>query len=305
MVACVFLILSACTSSNVVIPSTKPADAFEPSRSEQAPDYCQAPIPPASKQPGYQQVEFVVRANGLPSPALVESDLHIEQNAKEMPIVYFRQEPVSLGIVLDTSASMESKIDSMRVLVAELVNRLNPADQLFLIAFSSRPFILTEFTGLHDRVVENLSLLRAFGPANYPEAVQNGKQVLQNGCYQDKTLLVIGDDNESLSEADRAEMTSDISKFQMKLLVVGIGKVNTETLRAVVGHSSGGLMLIDPGEANARVAGDLIASELHNRYSLGFVTVAASPVRLELLNHPFGLIRVESKPADITIMTNN
>jgi von Willebrand factor type A domain len=306
MVICVVVLtLLGCTNSNVVIPSAKPPAAFEFTPSGKAADYCQTSVPQAASQTGYRQVTFVVSENGLPPPRLAEQDLRFEHNGKEIPIVYFREEPVSLGIVLDTSAGMAPKIDSMRVLLTELVNHLNPADQLFLMAFSSRAFVLHPFTGVHDAIVQDLSLLRGYGPANYREAVVSGLEQLRNGCYPEKVLLVIGDGNDTLSNATETEIRSDANKFRAKILTVGIGKVNAQPLEALTQGSGGGLILIGAGGAEAKNAGDTIANQLHDRYVAGFVTTANTSVRLDLLNHPFGILRIQNESANLQILTNN
>src|SRR5207302_10202295 len=80
-------------------------------------------------------------ANG-PPPKLQRDDLELFQPDKHIPIECFSLEPASVGIMADTSGSMESKLRQTKAAITEFVNDLNPRDDIFLFAFSSSPFLL-------------------------------------------------------------------------------------------------------------------------------------------------------------------
>ncbi len=73
-------------------------------------------------------------------------------------------QPVSMGIVVDTSGSMGTNMKLVRGLVAELVKSAGSADEFALIQASDRPVILSGFAGASATWHPALSLL-ALGAA--------------------------------------------------------------------------------------------------------------------------------------------
>jgi von Willebrand factor type A domain len=80
------------------------------------------------------------------------------EEKKPIPIQFFAHEPASIGILADTSGSMESKLPQAKEAITQFVNDLNPQDDVFLFAFSSQPFLLQPFTTDHKAVVARTSL---------------------------------------------------------------------------------------------------------------------------------------------------
>jgi von Willebrand factor type A domain len=54
--------------------------------------------------------------------------------------------PVSIGVILDMSGSMGTKIKGAREAVQEFLKASNPQDEFFLITFADRPHVAQDFT---------------------------------------------------------------------------------------------------------------------------------------------------------------
>lgn len=48
---------------------------------------------------------------------------------------------MSIGILADTSGSMEPKLSQLRAAISQFIRDLNQHDDVFLFAFSNRPFL--------------------------------------------------------------------------------------------------------------------------------------------------------------------
>src|SRR5260370_16470532 len=104
-------------------------------------------------QAGYEQVTVTVTdQQGRYVTGLQKDDFKLYVDGQQRPIQFFRQDlntPVSIGILVDTSGSMQPKIPQARAAIAGFIHELNDRDDVFLFAFSSRPFLLQPFTTNH------------------------------------------------------------------------------------------------------------------------------------------------------------
>src|SRR5271170_189343 len=80
-------------------------------QSKTPPEPCkQLSAPQDLNQPDYRQLTIAIDSAGCSTPfTLTTASLSIQQAGKEIPVKYLRQEPVSLGLLVDTSGSMEPK----------------------------------------------------------------------------------------------------------------------------------------------------------------------------------------------------
>ncbi len=80
---------------------------------------------------------------------LNQNDFTVYEDGTLQTVTHFSNErvPVSLGIVLDTSGSMEGEkiVSARRALERFLVDLLDPADEVFLYRFSDQPILVEQF----------------------------------------------------------------------------------------------------------------------------------------------------------------
>ena len=278
------------------------------------------------EQPGYAQVTVTVTdPGGGYVTGLQKNDFKLFLDGKQRPIEFFRQDvntPVSIGILVDTSGSMQPKIPQAQLAIAGLLDQLNPRDEVFLFAFSSRPYLLQRFTTNHDLVANKLRLLRAFGQTALFDVIVQGLQMVQHGRYDKRALLVVTDgmDNTSMARVDDVVMLA--RKMGVLVYSIGIGdpkaggdvslsigpwsiggggaeRVDAETLHTLSSETGAKTYIIKQvGDGAAlRKACQQISLELREQYTLGFVAPDASAggyrsVRVESPNNPDDTVRV-------------
>ncbi len=83
-----------------------------------------------------------------PITGLVRENFQLYENKHSQPIQHFWKEdsPVSVGILLDVSGSMNRKIERARDAVMALLKASNPQDEFFLVTFADRPTLVHDFT---------------------------------------------------------------------------------------------------------------------------------------------------------------
>ncbi len=277
-------------------------------------------------RPGYEQVTVTVtNQQGRYVTGLNKDDLRLYVNGRQTPISFFRQDlntPVSVGILVDTSGSMQPKLPQARLAISEFLQDLNPRDDVFLFAFAGRPFLLQPFTTNHSLVMQRLALLHAYGRTALFDAVLDGLQMLRRGRYDKKALLVITDgmDNASVHSVD--DVVAAARRQGVLIYSIGIGnpnggsgpgfmigpfilggldsdRVDATTLRTLSVETGAKTFIIHQvGDgAKLRQACTDISKELREQYTLGFVAPDASAggfrdLRVEIPGRPGVSVRV-------------
>jgi VWFA-related protein len=261
--------------------------------------------PPAaiSSKPGYTQVRVsVLDPDGKAVRDLKQSDFTVASESSQFPVLYTHEDqtgmPRSLIIAIDTSGSMQPKLANVRRELGKLLNGLNPCDEVALIAFSSKPFLLQAFTTDHQLFERRLSLLHSYGPTALYDAVATSAALLARGKYQDRTLILITDGIDNVSKTSRGEAVDSVARNHVQVYAIGIGDpngppqlmmgpfalggdpgaVDKETLEAIALHTGGKDFIVAPmSKDNGHEFANAIASlseQLDHGYELGFL---ASP----------------------------
>jgi Ca-activated chloride channel family protein len=278
-----------------------------------------------ARQPGYSQLTVtVVDQHGRYVTGLQKSDFQLYVDGQQRPIQFFRQDldtPVSVGILVDTSGSMEPKLMQARAAITEFVNDLNPRDDVFLFAFSSQPFLLQPFTIDHQAVISRLSLLYAQGETAIFDTIIDGLLMVRHGRWDKKALLVVTDGQDNASAQNLQQVIAYARQMGVLIYSIGIGNSNINASSIGFGPFGLGLIAQDAVDARTlemlssetgaktfllRTIGDggamredcaAISRELREQYTLGFL--ASDPgrggyrnVRVEVPNHAYDNVRV-------------
>jgi len=248
------------------------------------------------RQAGYEQVTVTVTdQQGRYITGLQRGDFRLYIDGQQRPIEFFRQDlntPVSVGILVDTSGSMQPKIRQARTAIAEFIHDLNTNDDIFLFAFSSRPFLLQEFTTDHSLVMARLALLHAEGQTSLFDTILDGLLMVQHGRYDKKALLVVTDGMDNTSQSDLAQVTAQARRMGVLVYSIGIGdpnaspmppiffglggdddKVDAPTLRMLSSETGAKTYIIrEVGDGQAlSEACENISRELREQYTVGFL----------------------------------
>ena len=277
------------------------------------------------EQPGYAQVTVTVTdPNGTYVTGLQKDDFKLYMDGKQRPIQFFRQDlntPVSVGILVDTSGSMTPKIPQARAAISQFIRDLNDKDDVFLFAFSSKPFLLQPFTINHDLVMRRLALLHAYGQTALFDVIMQGLNMVQHGRYDKKALLVVTDGMDNASSATVEAVIGQARRMGVLVYSIGIGDPNASGVSIAVGPFMVGGSELDRVDAQTlhtlstetgaktyivKQAGDgellrrvceSISLELREQYTVGFVAPQASAggyrsLRVDVPGKPSANVRV-------------
>jgi len=144
----------------------------------------------------------VVDSSGQTVDSLPAEAFHIYEDGVPQTIVGFRHEdlPVSLGLLIDSSASMYDKRAAVDVASLDLVKLSNPQDEAFLVDFSSEAYIDQDFTSDIGKLQAGLSYIKSQGgTALYDAVIASADYIAKNAKRSKQVILIItdGDDNAS------------------------------------------------------------------------------------------------------------
>jgi Ca-activated chloride channel family protein len=286
-------------------------------------------------QPGYAQVTVTVTdpAGGYVT-GLRKEDFQVFENDQQRAVQFFRRDlnaPVSVGILVDTSGSMDQpgdhpKIEQARAAIAQFLQDLNDKDDVFLFAFSDRPFLLQPFTTDHSLVMSRLGLLHAFGRTALYDVILNGLLMVQRGRYDKKALLVVTDGMDTASTSGLQQVIQQARQQGILVYSIGIGdakassgpsfgigigpfvfgsgaagqdEVDVSTLQTLSTETGAKNFIISPfGDGGPlRQACESISNELREQYTIGYLSPDPDrggyrSLRVDVPTHPDVTVRV-------------
>jgi Ca-activated chloride channel homolog len=216
----------------------------------------------------------------------------------EQPIKLFRREdvPVSMGILVDNSGSMNDKRARVAAAALAMVKASNPDDEVFIVNFNDDPYLDQSFTHDTKKMEEALSRIDAHGGTAMRNAISGAIDYMKTDAKLDKKVLVVvtdGNDNSS-SETTLEQLLRKVR--DSGVLVYSIGLLNEEearearaakrALNALAETSAGGTYYPKDLAEVERITPE-IAHEIRNQY-----TIAYSPLN-ENLDGSFRKIKVE------------
>jgi Ca-activated chloride channel family protein len=168
----------------------------------------------------------VTDRNGHFVSGLRKEDFAIYEDGQAREIGYFSADrvPVSLGIALDTSGSMEGdKIAHARqALDRFLYDLLDPEDEIFVYRFDASPELIQDWTTDRDRIARALGRVRPRGGTALYDTVAEAVPLAQSGRHRKKALVIISDGNDTSSETGVGELVRSIRQTEVLVYAIGI-----------------------------------------------------------------------------------
>ena len=151
-------------------------------------------------------------------------DFILEEDGKRQEIVHFSRAnelPVSVGIVLDTSASMERKIQTATRAVDRFIRSIHPEDDIFLMTFDTSARVRQDFTSDRDKLTTALYKTRLGSGTALYEGLIAGLNKIKKGKHSKKAILLISDGVDTTSEQDFE--TALLATRESEVLVYSLG----------------------------------------------------------------------------------
>jgi Ca-activated chloride channel homolog len=121
--------------------------------------------------------------------------------------VQHQDTPVSIGLLVDNSGSMNTKRAAVASAALDLVKASNPQDETFVINFSDQAYLDQDFTSDLDKLQNGLSHLSVSGGTALYDTVVTAADKMERSAQRPRKVLIVitdGDDNASKLTLDDA-----------------------------------------------------------------------------------------------------
>jgi len=159
-------------------------------------------------------------------PGLTKDDFVVYEDNQPMEITHFSAErsPVSLGIVLDTSGSMQGeKWAAARDAIDRFLEQLtDPDDDFFLYRFSGGADLVQDWTSDRRAVSWSLGRVNPNGGTAMYDAVAEAVPMAHGGRNRKKAVVIISDGNDTSSRVGPGEVRQLVRETEVLVYAVGI-----------------------------------------------------------------------------------
>lgn len=243
---------------------------------------------PAAQQPSFKSGTRLVSlfitvqdAQKRLVPSLVKDDFEVFDNDKPQTLVYFENlvQPITVIVMLDTSASMTGSIPLLREAAEQFVIRLLPEDKGRVGAFNDKIEFSSHFTNNRDELASDLKELDFGNETKLYDAIAASFDELK-GIEGRRVVLVFTDGDDTSSNIGLGTVIDRARAEEMMVYAIGLESNFFNGQRMVRSRPDRGLRrLADEtggGYFELEKTSDLaptftrVAYELHSQYVLGF-----------------------------------
>ncbi len=205
-----------------------------------------------------------------------------EDNA-EQEVVHFSSEdvPISIGVILDMSGSMNNKVDKARLAALQFFKTANPQDEFFLVSFNDRAQLVSRFTSSIEELQNRMMYAGAKGRTALLDAVYLGLSQMKGARNTKRALLIISDGGDNHSRYNERDIKNFVREADVQLYAVGIydplgyrnrtsEEVNGPSMLAELTEMTGGRAFPVENLNDLPDIAAKIGMELRNQYVLGY-----------------------------------
>jgi VWFA-related protein len=166
----------------------------------------------------------VTDGNGRVVPGLEKEHFTLFEDKVQQVITHFAAEdaPTSIGIVFDTSDSMKFRMNKAHEAVDALLRNANPADEFFLVQFSSHASLVAGMTSNSEEIAQKAAAMRVGGSTALLDAVALGMEEMKNARHLRKAIVIISDGDDNSSRSSVSEIKKIVREGDVLIYAIGI-----------------------------------------------------------------------------------
>jgi VWFA-related protein len=166
--------------------------------------------------------------HGTPVSGLGKDDFRVYEDGAPQQIEYYSHDdiPVTVGLVLDNSGSMQPKRDEVIAAAMAFARSSNPQDQMFVVNFNEYVSLglpaNTPFTDQTAQLQVALSRFHANGETALYDALALALDHLKLGNRDKKVLIVVSDGGDNASKYKLGQILTLAAKSDASIYTIGI-----------------------------------------------------------------------------------
>jgi len=204
----------------------------------------------------------------------------VYENGEKQTVNVFHQDdvPISLGLIIDTSASMTDKRDRVASAALAMVKASNPEDEVFIINFNESAVLARDFTNDTKALEKALRSLEVKGETAMRDALLLGCEHLRHSGHRDKKVLLVVTDGEDNSSVETQAHLVEVAQ-KNDVIIYAIGLLGAEEPASAarakkqldeLTQQTGGRSWFPNDVAEIGAITPAIAHEIRNQYILAY-----------------------------------
>ena len=220
---------------------------------------------------------------------LTHDDFAVFEDGIRQDLSIFRHEdiPISMVLVIDTSASMDEKLSQAQQAAIRFVKTLRPQDNAQVMQFNDRTTVLQEFTPDHQKLEDAIKRTEASGPTALHNALYVALKDLEKmkkaGELRRRAIVLLSDGEDTASLVNDEQVLelarkTEIAIYSISLRPSRVPERNRQQfsqavhLLTALSRETGGQVFFPNSLSELDTVYDRIAEELRTQYSLGYVS---------------------------------
>jgi VWFA-related protein len=207
---------------------------------------------------------------------------------QELSLFTHENLPISLVLIVDTSASMDEKLSAAQTAAIRFIKTLRPQDLAQLVQFNDRITVLQDFTADHGKLEAAVKDLKASGPtalhnALYVSLKELGKQKDAGGELRRRAIVLLSDGEDTASLVDDEQVIELARQIELSIYAIRLRRGGVRDsdrlsfsqathLLTTITRETGGQVHFPNSVSELDGVYDRIAEELRTQYSLGYVS---------------------------------
>jgi len=238
----------------------------------------------------------VTDENDRPVGNLKKENFRLFEDQTEQSISVFKHEdiPVSLGLVIDNSRSIEPRKQRLDAAALSFVRKGNAEDETFIVHFDDRVQLDRDFTDSIPLLEEALASARPFGETAIYDALVLAVEHMEAAKHNKRAILLITDGVDNASKYTLSETLEILKRSRVAVYTVGLlsvsGGIKAEESLVRIAEVSGGRAYFPNNVDEARAHMERVARDLREQYTIGYFPT--NPTR----NGKWRSIRIEVMP---------
>ena len=223
------------------------------------------------------ELPTTVLIGGKPSSKLTEKDFKVLDDGKPVKLAkfeYVKNLPLSIGMAIDTSGSMQQRMEEAQKAGATFFqNVLRKGDKAFLLSFDEKPQMVQRWSSRLADMHAGLARLRAEETTALYDAIVEALYNFQ-GVRGQRALVLISDGKDTNSKFTFEQTLEYARRAAVPIYAIGVGIRSNDIdvrnkLQKLASETGGTVYHIDRA-ADLNHIYDDIQTELRSQYVLGF-----------------------------------
>jgi Ca-activated chloride channel family protein len=220
---------------------------------------------------------------------LAEKDFAVFEDGVRQELSLFTHEnlPISLVLMIDTSASMDEKLKVAQAAAIRFTKTLRPQDLAEVVQFNDRATVLQDFTSDQEALATAILKTEASGPTSLHNALyialkDLGKQK-KAGELRRRAIVMLSDGEDTASLVSDDQVVELARKTEINIYSISLrpnrpsdrtrlGFSQAAHLLTALAQETGGQVHFPNSLSELDAVYDRIAEELRTQYNLGYVS---------------------------------